>query len=188
MHLFHTRNFQNMAGCVFDWRKMSRKIIDGVKTHECLWVIRRGSAVTGERFLFSLGRQSIMGRIETTYDPLRDLTIFKLAGKVSAVDLFDCLANYCSGAVTLLNLWDDTETDLTAITASEIEDFAEYASHLAEARKSGKTAIVFGRAFEFGLGRMFETYLELAGLPIEVHLCRSIDDARKWLGVGCGPD
>ena len=128
-----------------------------------------------------------MGLIETTYDPLDDLTTFKLAGKVSAVDIVDCLATYYSGAVTLLNLWDVTETDLTAITACEIEDLAEYASRLAEARKGGKTAIVFGRAFEFGLGRMFETYLELTGLPIEVHVCRSIDDARKWLGVGCAP-
>ena len=129
-----------------------------------------------------------MGRIETTYDPLEDLMIFKLAGKVSAVDLFDCLANYYRGTVTLLNLWDVIETDLTAITASEIEDFAEYASHLAEARKGGKTAIVCGRAFEFGLGRMFESYLELADLPIELHVCRSLDDARKWLGVSCDPD
>jgi len=122
-----------------------------------------------------------MGYIETTYDLPSNLTTFKVVGKMSAADFFDCLARYYNGNVTLLNLWDLTESNLSEISTDEIEDFAEYARHLAEARKGGKTAIVFGGTFEFGLGRMFKTYLEIAGLPLAMNNYQNLEEAKKWL-------
>ena len=127
---------------------------------------------------------SPMERIETIHDLPKDLTMFKAVGKMTADDFFDCLASYYSRGVTQLTLWDLTEADLSEIATGEIQDFAEYARHLAEARKGGKTAIVFRGHFDFGLGRMFETYLELAGLPLKIHVCRCHNEARKWLGIG----
>lgn len=131
-----------------------------------------------------LTNPSTMGHIETVYDLPKDLTMFKAVGKMTADDFFDCLASFYNRGVTQLTLWDLTEADLTEIATGEIQNFAEYARHLAEARMGGKTAIVFRGKFDFGLGRMFETYLELAGLPLKIHVCRCLDAARKWLGVG----
>ena len=124
-----------------------------------------------------------MGTIEIIYDLPKGLTIFKAVGKMKAADFFDCLASYYQREVTLLTLWDLTEVDLSEITTGEIEDFADHARHLAEARKGGKTALVFSGVFEFGIGRMFEAYLEIGPLPFEINCFRSFEEAVDWLGV-----
>ena len=124
-----------------------------------------------------------MSKIETTYDQPQHLTTFKVVGKVRISDLYDCLDSYYAGGVTPLTLWDVTEADLSTITADEIHALAEYGRDLAEARKGGKTAFVFDSVHDFGLGRMLETYLEIAGLPLETLVCRCHDKARQWLGI-----
>lgn len=125
-----------------------------------------------------------MGNIETTYDQPQELTTFKVVGKMRMADFYDRLDSYYDGALTPLALWDLTEADLSAINSDQIGGLAEYATQLAEARKDGKTAIVFATMHDFGLGRMLETHLEIAGLPLEIYICRSLDAARNWLGVG----
>ncbi len=125
-----------------------------------------------------------MGHIQTTYDSSQGLTTYKVVGKMTTTDFFDCLARCDAGDLSLLNLWDLTEADLSAIATDEIEDLAEYAKHLAEASQGGKTALVFGGSFGFGLGRMFETYLEIAGLPLVINSFRSLEAALQWLHRG----
>ena len=129
-----------------------------------------------------------MGTIKTTYNRTNNLTTFKVAGKMTASDFYDGLAHYYEGNVTQLTLWDLTEADLSAIDTDEISDFASYARHLAEARQGGRTAVVVGGSFEFGLARMFETHLEIGGLPIEINSYRSLAEAMKWLGCGGDDD
>ncbi|MDJ0810455.1 MAG: hypothetical protein QNJ48_15145 [Desulfobacterales bacterium] len=124
-----------------------------------------------------------MGSIEIKYDLSKGLTLFKAVGQMKASDFFDCLASYYEKEVTLLTLWDLTEVDLSEITTGEIEDFADYARHLSLARKGGKTALVFSGVFEFGIGRMFEAYLEIGSLPFEINCFRSLEAASEWLGV-----
>ncbi|MBC2734147.1 MAG: hypothetical protein HF981_07305 [Desulfobacteraceae bacterium] len=124
-----------------------------------------------------------MGNIETTYDLPKDLTTFKVVGKMRIVDFYDCLEIYYEGGVTPLTLWDLTEADVSGISSDEISNFAQYSRNFAEARKGGKTAIVFNDSLDYGLGRMFATYLELADVPLEVHTSRNLDDAKKWLGI-----
>lgn len=121
--------------------------------------------------------------IETTYDFTQDLTLFKVVGKMRAVDFYDCLDSYYARGVTPLTLWDLTKADLSTITTDEISAFAQYGRNLAEACKGGKTAAVFDTLHDFGLGRMFETQLEIVGLPIEMHVCLSLDEAKQWLGI-----
>lgn len=124
-----------------------------------------------------------MGTIETKYDLPQDLTTFKVVGKMKVDDFYDCLAGYYEKGVTPLTLWDFTEADVSALTSEQISDFAKYARNLAEARKGGKTAVVFDTPFDFGLGRMFQSYLEIAGLPIEILISHSLDEAKQWLGI-----
>lgn len=125
-----------------------------------------------------------MGHITTTYDFPNGLTTFKVIGKVRASDFVNCLASYYNGSVTLLNLWDATEADLSAIVNDEMEAIAYFSSFLAVKRKGGKTAIVSDTQIDFSLARMFESLLETVGLPLETYVCRSLDEARNWLGVG----
>jgi hypothetical protein len=124
-----------------------------------------------------------MGSIETAYDLPRDLTTFKVVGKMGIIDFYDCLETYYEGGVTPLTLWDLTEADVSEISSDEISNFAQYGRNLAEARKGGKTAIVFNDSLDYGLGRMFATYLEMADVPLEIHTSRSLNDAKKWLGI-----
>ena len=88
--------------------------------------------------------------------------------------------------MTPLTLWDFSDANIAAITADDIANLAQHASQLAEIRREGRTAIVFNDDFDFGLGRMFETYLEMTGLPLEVKLFRQLDKARQWLGIDEG--
>ncbi len=124
-----------------------------------------------------------MGNSEATYNQPQDLTTFKVVGKMQISDLYDCLHSDYVGRVTALTLWDATEADLSAITAAEVEKLANYGMNLVEARRGGKTAIVFGTPHDFGLGRMLESHLEIAGLPLEIHVCQSLDEAKEWLGI-----
>lgn len=121
--------------------------------------------------------------IETTYDLAQDLTLFKVVGKMRAADFYACLDSYYARGITPLTLWDLTEADLSTITTEEISAFAQYARNLAEACKGGRTAAVFDTLHDFGLGRMFETQLEIVGLPIELHVCLGFDEAKHWLGI-----
>jgi len=124
-----------------------------------------------------------MGSIETKYDLPKDLTIFKVVGKMVIVDFYDCLESYHEGEVTPLTLWDLTEADISEISSDEISNFAQYSRNFAEIRRGGKTAIVFNDSFDYGLGRMFAIYLELADVPFEIDTFRSLDNAKKWLGI-----
>ena len=125
-----------------------------------------------------------MGHIQTTYDSSQGLTTYKVVGKMTTTSFIDCLARCHAGDLSLLNLWDLTEADLSAIATDEIEDLAEYAKHLVESSQGGKTALVFGGSLGFGLGRMFETYLEIAGLPLVINSFRSLEAALQWLHRG----
>ncbi len=124
-----------------------------------------------------------MGKIETNYDHPRDLTYFKVVGHMRAADFQDCLDSYYESGVTPLTLWDFTESDVSAISTDDISHLARYASRLAQVREQGRTAFVFKETFDYGLGRMFETYLEMTGLALEIRLFRDLAKAKEWLGV-----
>lgn len=124
-----------------------------------------------------------MGRIETTYAPSVNLTTFKAIGVMDVDDFYDCLQNYYEAGVTALALWDLSEAVLSDLTSDEISNLAQYGSQLAATRKTGKTAIVFDSPFEYGLGRIFQTYVEMNTTPVEVRLFRNLVEAVAWLGV-----
>lgn len=124
-----------------------------------------------------------MGIIETTCDQPWGLTTFKAVGVMVATDFFDCLKSYYEAGPPPLALWDLSEAELSGLTSDEISSLAQYSSQLATTRAEGKTAIVLDSPFEYGLGRIFQTYVEMNKTPVEVQLFRSLDEARKWLGI-----
>ncbi len=129
-----------------------------------------------------------MVNIKKTYDLNKNLTTFKITGQMMAGDLYDCLAQYFGGKVTLRTLWDITEAQIPSATVDEISDLAQYVRNMADARMGGKTAIISKDDLGYGMSRMLGTLYELEQVPFEIQVFRSLEDARAWIGVGGSHD
>lgn len=124
-----------------------------------------------------------MGTISATYDTEKDLTIVIAEGLITADDLLDWGNNYYQGRVTSLILWDVTNADLSTLQADQLREIAENMRQISEVRRDGKTAFVYDKPLEYGIGRMFQAYSEMEHIPFEVQSFQSFDEARKWLGM-----
>ena len=124
-----------------------------------------------------------MEPLETIYDLAKDLTIVKAKGKVKAQDLLNWTAEYYSGKVTALILWDFSEADIGDVPMDHLKELAVAARRKADVRRGGKSALVFSRDVDFGLGRMFETLSEIEKTPVLYNSFRDISKAISWLGV-----
>jgi hypothetical protein len=124
-----------------------------------------------------------MGSINTTYDLPKDLTLVRAKGGITVKDFITWGAKYTTGTVTALVLWDLLGADLCNLSSDEIRMIATRAKGIAYVRKRGKVALVFGKPCDFGIGRMLEAYNETAEISSEIRAFRTIDDAKKWLGV-----
>ncbi len=124
-----------------------------------------------------------MGTISAEYKTEKDLTIVTAEGAISADDLLDWGKSYYEGPITSLILWDVTKADLSGLQADKLRVIAESMSRISDARRDGKTAFVYDKPLEFGIGRMFQAYSEIEDMPFQVQSFRSFHAARKWLGV-----
>ncbi|MDJ0669328.1 MAG: hypothetical protein QNJ61_18745 [Desulfobacterales bacterium] len=124
-----------------------------------------------------------MGTISAKYDLAKDLTIVTAKGVITADDLLDWGNNYYEGQITSLILWDVTNADLSSLQADQLREIAENMSRISEVRKGGKTAFVYDKPLEYGIGRMFQAYSEIEDMPFEVQSFQSFDEAKAWLGV-----
>jgi hypothetical protein len=98
---------------------------------------------------------------------------------MEADDFRQWTANYYSGAVTRLHLWDVTCADLSRITVEDIM----VTQNVSGMRKGGKTAFVTPNDLDFGISRMGEMRYEMGIGSIAYQTFRSFDEAKKWLGV-----
>ena len=124
-----------------------------------------------------------MGSITATFHSDKDLTLVKATGKMTADDFHDYMVKYYAGKTTLLILWDLTKAGLSGLTTDEVRKIAQSTMKISDVRKGGKTALVFDKTLEYGMGRMFEAYSDIADMPFEFRAFKSIDDAKEWLGV-----
>ena len=129
-----------------------------------------------------------MVNINTKYDLNKELTTFKVTGKLTAADLYECLTHYLGGKVTLRTLWDITEAKVPAATVDEVCNLAQYVRNLSDARIGGKTAIISNDDLGYGMSRMLETLYELEHVPFEVQVFRRLDEAEAWIGIGGNRD
>lgn len=124
-----------------------------------------------------------MGSIKTTYDLSKDLTLVIATGGLTANDFITWGSKHTSGTATALTLWDLLGADLCKISSDEIRLIATRTKGIAYVSKGVKIAFVLGKPCDFGVGRMLEAYNETAEMPSEIRAFRTIDDAKKWLGV-----
>ena len=132
-------------------------------------------------------REGFMGTIETTFEMENGLTLVRGRGKLSIDDFHAWLEEYYPDRVTALILWDETEADLSALDAVALRDLVRRAKRMSGDRRGGKGAVVYANPLEYGIGRMFQTFTEMEGLPYEVQSFQSFDEARKWLALDTPP-
>ncbi len=124
-----------------------------------------------------------MKHIDTHYDHAKSLTTFTATGKMTVDDFHDFLERYYVGQVTRFILWDLTRADLSAFKTADIKEVAQCIVRISEARRGGKTAFVYDQSLEFGIGRMFQAYSQMADMPFEVQAFKSLVEAKAWLGA-----
>jgi hypothetical protein len=80
---------------------------------------------------------------------------------------------------TYAHLIDATGVTGTALTSSELAALARRTKFSPQSRR----ALVATSPVLFGLGRMFEAYLQLSGLAEFVGIFKELDQALEWLGI-----
>jgi hypothetical protein len=122
-----------------------------------------------------------MDSINTTIDDSLQFTIHTIKGKVSPEEIIDKIKTYSKNGPTELVLWDFSKADLSNIKFEHVETCISLASQYLNHRNSGKTALVFSSDVGYGLGRIFETRIDIIDSKIPYMTFRNKKDALKWL-------
>lgn len=124
-----------------------------------------------------------MGHLDTTKDVAAGLTRVKVTGEIEAHEILDWFKNDYTVDITKLVLWDFTEAIVSSISTETLRAYAAEARQRGEGRRGGKTALVFAREADFGIGRLYEALAEMEKVPVTVKSFRSLKKAREWLGL-----
>jgi hypothetical protein len=131
-----------------------------------------------------------MGKIETTVDNEKKLTIARAIGKMETREFIEWIANVYGidgegSIITSLLIWDLREADMSAISANDMKMVAQEIKIMIDVidRPNAKTAFVVPNTSMYGSGRMFETYSELAGSKLTTIVLYDMDEAKEWLGL-----
>ncbi len=82
---------------------------------------------------------------------------------------------------TTLILWDFTNATWSGIATDELQELTRKAKKYS--RKGGKTALVFSKDIDFGIGRMLEAFAEMEAYDYEFGSFRNRKDAKEWLDI-----
>jgi hypothetical protein len=111
----------------------------------------------------------------------RQLTIHACSGTILKQELINALKILYGSELTLNQLWDFTETDFSQIKSDDLQEIAEFAEKTSPTRIGARTALVSASSVGFGLARMFESLAENEGLPVEISVFRSSEEAEEWM-------
>jgi hypothetical protein len=119
--------------------------------------------------------------IETVIDTNRRFTVHTITGEVSHEEISNKIKTYSKSGPTDLILWDFSEADLSKIALGHVETFISLTNQYSSFRNGGKTAFVFSSDLGYGLGRVFDSRLDLMDSKIPYMTFRSKEDALMWL-------
>ena len=94
-------------------------------------------------------------------------------------EILDKLEIYYQGKPTKRILWDLSNATWASITSDDLKRTVAKAKKYS--RKGGKTALVFSKDIDFGIGRMLEVFGEIEGYDYVFGSFRDKEEARKWL-------
>ncbi len=122
-----------------------------------------------------------MAKIKTSIDYQKDLTVNIISGELTIQEILDKFENYYEGETTKQILCDFTNADWSNIPSHE---FRNGISKLKKfSRKGGKTALVFAKDVDFGIGRMVEVFADIEEYDFKFKSFMDKEDAYEWLGI-----
>ena len=124
-----------------------------------------------------------MASIESLHNREKSLTVYKVKRLLSAEEMISAIKTFYTENMTFNVLLDLTEADLSLISTDEIIQIVREIRTYADARAGGRTALVFSRALEYGLGRMSEAFYQMENIPIDIRSFRNLEKAEAWLGI-----
>jgi hypothetical protein len=114
-------------------------------------------------------------------DRKKNLTVFKITGRVPFDDFRESILEYYKSGITDLVMFDLREAEGRGETFSNEQIFglANFLENVREGRAKGKTALVATKDVVFGMCRMLEAYM--SANKIIFRTFRTMDDAVKWI-------
>ena len=106
-------------------------------------------------------------------------TVFRVKGVLVQGELLKFIKQIDPTDRTLLNIYDFREAIWDAGSLTQFRENTIEASHYQ--RKGMRTAFVFSRDEDYGLGRVLEILAELLGFKATIAALRDINEAREWL-------
>ncbi len=119
--------------------------------------------------------------ISTSYDRLRNLTIFTAKGELTYAEQLATLKEFYDGHPTVNVIWDFRSIEGSRITSEELNRIISFIKSQESNRPQGKTALVATTDLDFGLSRMGQAYADIQELPWQIQAYRSMDEAIKWI-------
>lgn len=110
-----------------------------------------------------------------------NLTIFTVTGMVSAEEIATKAAEDMAAPQTRNSMWDFTQASSVKLTTAAIEKIAQSLSSHAAHIEGGKVALVGSKTVNIGLGKLFQVFATLAGLPHTYRIFRNTQRAINWL-------
>ena len=124
-----------------------------------------------------------MAEITTHVDHSKELTIHTIVGVVTGREILDKVREVLEGTPTRFVIWDFSAADVTAVSRDAMEQAVGVNKALGGVRRGGKTALILTSDLAFGLGRVYETLMQLREAPFELQAFRSLEEAGAWLGI-----
>ena len=109
------------------------------------------------------------------------IMVWTAKGRLTFPEIRDKMVDFSAGILKSRVLCDLTRATVADLTTSEIEEIIKLIGQKVNGAKGAKSAIVVHGSVDFGLARMFSTFSELAGLPVQVKVFRTTEVAREWL-------
>jgi len=110
-----------------------------------------------------------------------ELTVFIVSGELTFDEQIRALREYYEGEPTRNAIWDFRAITGSRITSEELRQIIAFTKWYEDRRPGGKTALVASTQLDFGLGRMSHALAEREGLPWQIRVFRSIEEALEWI-------
>ena len=120
--------------------------------------------------------------ITRSVDQEKQLTVLTVDGEPSFDDFMTTLRSIYEKYPTKNLLWDFRNvTSSESLFTNDFEFFVDWTKERGEVRRGGKTAWVFSRSVNYGMGRMTLAFSEIEQLPLEIKVFYSMEEATQWL-------
>ena len=120
-----------------------------------------------------------MAERKSSVDKTIGLTIFTVIGKLKDGELHSYFEDYFQGERANMVLWDIINGEMSGLTVEGIRSDVLKGRHLT--RKGDRTAFVFSRDVDFGIGRILHAYSNFEGSVASIKIFRDINEAKNWL-------